>query len=76
MILIKQINRVIEQKLFEESADDMVGLGSETTNTLTNYRSNVAIKKSNVKRKSVAESQASSSTINIVATEITTNSDA
>ena len=33
---IKQINRVLEQQLFEESADGMVGLGSETPNTLTN----------------------------------------
>ena len=48
--LIKQINRVLEQQLFEESADGMVGLGSKTPNTLTNYKSNVAIKKSNVKR--------------------------
>ena len=48
--LIKQINRVLDQQLFEESADGIVGLGSKTPNTLTNYKSNVAIKKSNVKR--------------------------
>ena len=48
--LIEQINRVLEQQLFEESADGMVDLGSETPNTLTNYKSNVAIKKSDVKR--------------------------
>ena len=34
--LIKQINRVLEKKLFEETADGMVGLGSKTPNTLTN----------------------------------------
>ena len=54
----------------------MVGLGSETQNTLTNFKSNVAIKKSDIKRHSTAEAQASSSTINIVAPEITTNADA
>ena len=74
--LIKQINRVLEQKLFEESVDGMVSLGSETPNTLTNYKSNVTIKKSDVKRQSTAEAQAASSTINIVAREITTNADA
>ena len=42
--LIKQINRILEQKLFEESADGMVGIGSKTPNILTNYKSNVAIK--------------------------------
>ena len=51
----------------------MVGLSSKT---LTNYKSNVAIKKSDVKRQSIAEAQAASSTINIVAPEITTNANA
>ena len=37
--LIKQINRVLNQELFEESANGMVGLGSETLNTL--FRSRV-----------------------------------
>ena len=54
----------------------MVGLGSETPNTLTCYQSTVAIKKSNVKKQSIPESQAASLTDNIVAPEITTNSDA
>ena len=54
----------------------MVGLGSKTLNTLTNYKSNVVIKKSNVKRQSIAKAQAATSTINIVAPEITTNADA
>ena len=71
--LSKQINRVLEQKLFEESANGMVGLGSKTLNTLTNYKSNVAIKNSNVKRQSIAEAQAASSTINVVAPKIMTN---
>ena len=48
--LIKQINHVLEQQLLEESDDGMVGLGSKTPNTLTNYKSNVAIKKIDVKR--------------------------
>ena len=54
----------------------MVSLGSETLNTLTSYKSNVAIKKNDVKKQSIAEAQASSLTGNIVATEITTNADA
>ena len=48
---IKQINCVLNQQLFEELADGMVGLGSKTQNTLTSCKSNVAIKKSNVMRK-------------------------
>ena len=51
----------------------MVGLGSETPNTLTKLKSNVAIKKSNVKKQSIAEAAAEISTTNIVAPEITTN---
>ena len=74
--MIKKINRGLEQQLFEESADGMIGLGRETPNALTNYESNVAIKKSNAKRQSIAEAQAASSTINIVAPKITTNADA
>ena len=74
--LIKQINRVLEQQLFKESADGMVSLGRKTPNTLTSYKSNVAIKKSNNKRQSIAEVQATSSTSNIFAPEITTNADA
>ena len=53
--LIKQINRVLKQQLFEESADGMVGLGSANPNTLTGYQSNIAIRKSNVKKQSIAE---------------------
>ena len=36
--LIKQINHVLKQQLFEESADGMVGLGSAMPNTLTGYQ--------------------------------------
>ena len=53
--LIKKINRVLEQQLFEESADGMVGLGSETPNTLTGYQSNVAINKIDIKKQLIAE---------------------
>ena len=53
----------------------MVGLGSETPNTLTNFKSNVAIKKSDVKRQYIAEAQAASSTMNIVAPKTKTNAD-
>ena len=71
--LIKEINHVLEQKLFEELADGMVGLGSKTPNMLINFKSNATIKKSNVKRQSIAEAEAASSIINIVAPKITTN---
>ena len=54
----------------------MVGLGSETQNTLTNFKSNVAIKKSNIKRQSIAEEAATSSATNIFTPEITTNAEA
>ena len=73
---IKQINRVLEQQLFEELADGMVGLGSKTPNMLINYKSNVTTNKSDVKRQSISEVQAASSKINIVAPDITTNANA
>ena len=73
--LIKQINRVLEQQLFEELEDGMARLGRENPNTLTNFKSNVAIKNINVKRLSITKAAAASSAINIVAPEITTNSD-
>ena len=76
LTLIKKINRVLGQQLFEESADGMVGLGRETPNMLTNYKPNVAIKKSNNKRQSITEAQAASSTINILTPKITTNANA
>ena len=44
----------------------MVRLGSKAPNMFTNFNYNVAIKKGDVKRQSIAEAQASSSTINIV----------
>ena len=74
--LIKQINRVLEQQIFKESADGMVSIGSETSNTLAGYQSNVIINKSNVKKQLIAEAQAASSSDNIVTPEITTNGDA
>ena len=74
--MIKNINRVLEQQLFEEPTDGMVGLGSKIPNTLTNFKSNVAIKKRDVKRKPIAEAAAASSATNIVAPKITTNADA
>ena len=73
--LIKQINRALEQQLFEESVDGMVSLSSETPNTLTNFKSNIAIKKRYVKKQSIAEAQGASSTISVVAPKITTKAD-
>ena len=74
--MIKQINRVLEQQLFGELANGMVGLGRKMPNTLTSYQSYVAIKKSDVKKQSIAKAQVASSTGNIVAPEITMNADA
>ena len=74
--LIKHINRVLKQQLFEESANGMVVLDSKTPNTLTSYKSNVVIKKSDVKRQSIAGAEVASSKISIVTPEITTNVDA
>ena len=74
--MIKQINHVIEQQLFEESVGGMVVLGSDTPNILTGYRSNVAIKKINVKKQLLAEDQAERSEGNIAAPKILTNADA
>ena len=54
----------------------MVSLGSEAPKTLTSYKSNVAIKKSDVKRQSIAEAQVSTLTGNIVAPKITTKTKA
>ena len=74
--LIKQINRVLEHQLSEESADGMVGLDSATPNTLTGYQLNIAIKKSNVTKQSIAEAEAVRSKDNIIAPKITMNADA
>ena len=52
--LIKYINGVLEHQLLEESADGMVRLGSATPNTLIGCPSNIAIKKSDVKKQSIA----------------------
>ena len=54
----------------------MVGLGSAKPKTLTGYQSNVAIRKSNVKKQSTAEAEAARSTDNIVAPNITTHDNA
>ena len=54
----------------------MVSLGSSKPKTLTGYQSNVAIRESNVKKQSIVEAEATSSTDNTVAPKITTNADA
>ena len=54
----------------------MVGFGSTTPNTLTGYQSNVAIKKSDVKKQFIAEAAAASLNDNILTPEITTNANA
>ena len=51
----------------------MVRLGSKTPNKLTKFKSNVAIKQGDVKRKSIAQAVAASSANNIVTPKITTN---
>ena len=71
--LLKQINRVLEHQLFKKSADVMVGLVSKIPNTLTRYKSNVAIKKRDVKKQSISKAAMDSTTDSVVAQEITTN---
>ena len=73
--LLKQIKCVLEYKMLEESADGMVGIVSKSLNTLTEYKSNVTIKKSHVKKQSISESAAASTTDWVVALETTTNAD-
>ena len=53
----------------------MVDLIRATPNKLTGYQSNVAIKKSDVKKQLIAEAEASCSKDNIVAPKVTTNAD-
>ena len=48
--LFKHINRVLEHQMFEESADGMVGLVRESPNALIEYKYNVAINKSDIKK--------------------------
>jgi ElaB/YqjD/DUF883 family membrane-anchored ribosome-binding protein len=74
--LILQINRVLEQQLYEDSTDGMKGLTSKIPNALTKYKSNVSIKKRDVLSQSKAQAKAASSDANTVAPEITTNADA
>ena len=54
-------------------ADGLVGLGTKNPNTLTKFKPNVVIKKSDVKRQFITEAAAASSATNIVAPKITTN---
>ena len=54
----------------------MVGIVIDSPNTLTRYKSNVAIKKSDVKKHSIAKAAVFSTTDSVVVPEITTNADA
>ena len=53
----------------------MVGIGSKRPNTLTEQKSNVAIKKSDVKKQSISEAAAASTTDWVVVLDNTTNVD-
>ena len=46
--LLKQIERVLERQLFEDSADGMKGLASDVSNALNDYKSTLHIKKRDV----------------------------
>ena len=43
--LLTQIERVLERKFFEDSADGMKGLASDVGNAINDYKSTVHIKK-------------------------------
>ena len=60
--LIKKIDRILKQKLFEYSTDGMVGLDNKNINTIMAYKSNISIKKSHVKQQSIARAATSTVT--------------
>ena len=70
---IENVERVLEDKYYENATDDMKGLLDEAPNELNGSKANVAIKAAEIKVKSAAEAAAISST---EVPQITTNEDA
>ena len=74
--LIIQIERFLEDQVFEETEDGMKGMASDQPNVLTRFKATVAIKKKDVLKASKDAATAASTNENQVEPEITTNSDA
>ena len=72
--LITQIERILERKLFEDSANGMKGLASDVGNTLNDYKSTVHIKKRDVLMASRASDERTSTNDSTVEQEIDNNS--
>ena len=76
-MLVTEIERVLAEQLFEDSTDGMMGLLSTATNTLTEYKATISIKRKDVLKDSKdAAARLSSSSGTTVQPEIVTNSDA
>ena len=74
--IIKQIERVLERKLFEDSAYGMKGLVSAVGNALNDYKLTAHIKKRDVLAASRAATEQASTEDRTFEPEINTNSDA
>jgi ElaB/YqjD/DUF883 family membrane-anchored ribosome-binding protein len=76
-MLVTEIERVLAEQLFEDSTDGMKGLLSTATNTLTEYKATISIKRKDVLKDSKdAAPRLSSSSGTMVQPEIATNSNA
>ena len=76
-MLVTEIKRVLAEQLFEDSTDGMKGLLSTATNTLTEYKATISIKRKDVLKDSKdAAARLSSSSGTTVQPEIAINSDA
>jgi hypothetical protein len=75
--LVSEIKRVLAEQLFEDSTDGMKGLLSTATNTLTEYKATISIKRKDILKDSKdAAARLSSSSGTMVQPEIATNSNA
>ena len=68
-----QLNRVLEEQLFDFTTDGTKGLTSDATNTLTSYKANISITKQDVLREAKATAAAASTIDNKVDPKYTTN---
>ena len=69
-VLCKQIDRMMEQQCFEDTADSMKGLKDKTLNVLTEIKAGVAVTKAAVIKSSRYKAAASSTLSITVAPEI------
>jgi hypothetical protein len=74
--LVIEIECVLAEQLFEDSTDGMKGLLSTATNTLTEYKATISIKRTDVLKDSKDAKARLSSSGTMVQPEIATNSDA